>query len=149
MLCLNTRHVRVRAVVCVTVIKQAAKSLMADLSHPWQCQARRFNILLLLSRVISLSLAWFCEKTDCRVTLVFSHHFMFSSKWVTVLCSHDGSSQRARAGVAVAYMFFPYMLMYVVREPSVPQRDRDGKLSYPILSKHLSTTADDPRKVPT
>ena len=34
-----------------------------------------------------------------------------------------------------AYMFFPYMLMYVVREPSVPKRDRDGKLilSYPIL----------------
>jgi hypothetical protein len=46
----------------------------------------------------------------------------------------DGSSQQARAEVAVAYMFFPYMLMYVVREPSVPQWDRDGTTSNPILS---------------
>ena len=32
------------------------------------------------------------------------------------------------------------MLMYVVREPSVPKRDRDGKLilSYPILSCNCS-----------
>ena len=31
-------------------------------------------------------------------------------------------------------MFFPYMLMRVVQEPPVPERDRDGKpiLSYPI-----------------
>ena len=45
---------------------------------------------------------------------------------------HVESSQQAMAGVAVAYMF-SYMLMCVVREPSVPQRDRDGNsiLSYP------------------
>ena len=45
---------------------------------------------------------------------------------------HGESSQQAMAGVAVAYMF-SYMLMCVVREPSVPQRDRDGNsiLSYP------------------
>ena len=29
------------------------------------------------------------------------------------------------AGVTVAYMF-TYMLMCVVRDPSVPERDRDG-----------------------
>ena len=48
---------------------------------------------------------------------------------------HGESSQQAMAGVvAVAYMF-TYMLMCVVREPSVPKRDRDGKsivVSYPI-----------------
>ena len=45
---------------------------------------------------------------------------------------HTESSQQAMAEVAIAYMF-SYMLMCVVREPSVPQRDRGGNsiLFYP------------------
>ena len=39
---------------------------------------------------------------------------------------------KVEKAIAVAYMFFPYMLMCVVRKPSVPKWDRDGKL---ILSK--------------
>ena len=46
----------------------------------------------------------------------------------------DGSSQQARAEVAVAYVFFPYVLMYVVRNPSVPDWDRDGNLTLPYLT---------------
>ena len=45
----------------------------------------------------------------------------------------DGSSQQARAEIAVAYVFFPYVLMYVVRNPSVPDWDRDGNLTLPYL----------------
>ena len=45
---------------------------------------------------------------------------------------HAEYSQQAMAGVAVAYMF-SYMLVCVVREPSVPQRNRGGN-SESILS---------------
>ena len=32
-----------------------------------------------------------------------------------------------------AYMVFPYVLMYVVRNPSVPDWDRDGNLTLPAI----------------
>jgi hypothetical protein len=52
----------------------------------------------------TLSLAWFCEKTGGRAALTSHTILRYSSRY----CQwHDGSSQQARAKVAVAYMFFP------------------------------------------
>jgi hypothetical protein len=49
---------------------------------------------------------------------------------------HDTLFTAGDGGGSRSIHVFPYMLMCVVREPSVPERDRDGKLilSYPILS---------------
>ena len=57
-----------------------------------------------------------------------------SQQWLSP-ATLSQSSQQVMAGVAVAYVL-SYMLMYVVREPSVPQWDRGGNsiLSYPILN---------------
>ena len=37
---------------------------------------------------------------------------------------------------------FPYRLMYVVREPSVPERNRNGKLILPFNASHSNGASD-------
>ena len=79
------------------------------------------------------------QRKDITEIFLLAPILASKSKGVVLVDLHDRSSQQAMAEVAVAYMSFRVLAysLLVVREPSVPERDRDGKLSESYLSQSI------------